>query len=180
MNIRTLILAILHAQDASGYEIKKLSSQGKFSYFVDVSFGSIYPTLARLEMEGLVACREEKQSGKPDRKIYSLTPQGEAELVHALSQPPARDKFKSEFLLVAMHAELAGRNAIERAVQDRIRWLEEELAMLSEAETKCTHAATSWAIRYGKAVMSHDLAYLREHVNELAEIAVNTNQEAAE
>ncbi|MEM7464992.1 MAG: PadR family transcriptional regulator, partial [Pseudomonadota bacterium] len=52
MNVRTLILAILNKQDASGYEIKKLSSEGRFSYFVDISFGSIYPTLARLEEEG--------------------------------------------------------------------------------------------------------------------------------
>ena len=54
MNTQSLILAILNFQDATGYEIKKQSTEGPFSYFVDVSYGSIYPTLSRLEKEGLV------------------------------------------------------------------------------------------------------------------------------
>ncbi|MEO1142750.1 MAG: helix-turn-helix transcriptional regulator, partial [Pseudomonadota bacterium] len=54
MNTQSLILAILNFEDASGYEIKKESSEGAFSYFVDISYGSIYPTLAKLEADGLV------------------------------------------------------------------------------------------------------------------------------
>lgn len=180
MNIRTLVLAILNAQDASGYEIKKLSSEGRFSYFVDVSFGSIYPTLSRLENERMVTCRSEAQTGKPDRKMYSITEAGRTELIRALAQPPQPDKFKSEFLLVAMHAELAGEPAIRRALADRIAWLESEIAMLEEASDKCGHPATSWAIRYGKTVMGHDLSYLREHQDQLARLASTETKEAAE
>lgn len=180
MNIRTLILAILNAQDASGYEIKKLSSEGQFSYFVDVSFGSIYPTLARLEKELLVTCRSEEQTGKPDRKVYSITDEGRAELVRALAQPPQPDKFKSEFLLVAMHAELAGGAAIERAISDRVKWLEDELAMLDHAAQNCGHSATQWAIEYGRTVMRRDLEYLRGHRDELVRIASREKREAAE
>ena len=54
MSVRTLCLAILNFGDATGYEIRKLSTEGKFRYFIEASFGSIYPTLARLEAEGLV------------------------------------------------------------------------------------------------------------------------------
>ena len=58
MSVRTLCLAILNFGDATGYEIRKLSTGGKFRYFIEASFGSIYPTLARLEAEGLVTVRE--------------------------------------------------------------------------------------------------------------------------
>jgi DNA-binding PadR family transcriptional regulator len=180
MNIRTLILAILNAQDASGYEIKKMSSVGKFSYFVDISYGSIYPSLARLEHESLVTCRSEVQSGKPDRKVYTITGKGRAELIQSLAQPPHPDKFKSEFLLLTMHAELAGERAIERAIDDRIRWLESELDMLEQAAANCGHPATVWTISYGRAVMRNDLTYLRENRADLIRLAADRTQEAAE
>jgi len=54
MNTQSLILAVLNFGDATGYEIKKQSTEGAFSFFVDISYGTIYPTLAKLEAEELV------------------------------------------------------------------------------------------------------------------------------
>jgi PadR family transcriptional regulator, regulatory protein AphA len=173
MNVRTLILAILYHQDASGYEIKKMSSEGRFSYFVDISFGSIYPALTRLEAEGLVSCREETQSGKPDRKVYSISEAGRREFIAALSQPPQPDKFKSEFLLIAMNAELAGESALDHAVRSRIAWLENELEMLEDVIGRCQHEATKWVVRYGMTCIANDLSYLREHGRALIALANN-------
>ncbi len=45
MSVRSLCLAILSFGDATGYEIRKESTEGRFSYFDDASFGSIYPAL---------------------------------------------------------------------------------------------------------------------------------------
>ena len=180
MNIRTLILAILNAKDASGYEIKKWSSDGRFSHFVDVSFGSIYPTLARLEKDGMVTCRAEAQSGKPDRKVYSITAAGRQEFASALKQPPLRDKFKSEFLLVAMHADMAGEPAIRHALAERMAWLEKEIETLRDVAATCGHPATMWAVEYGLSCMNHDLAYLRNHAEKLADLAKTAPREAAE
>ncbi len=47
----------------------------------------------------------EQDPGKPERKVYSITEAGRAAFCEAMTQPPAMDKFKSEFLLVAMSAE---------------------------------------------------------------------------
>lgn len=44
MNVCTLCLAILQAGDATGYEIKKLSVEGDYSYFVDTRSRSTIPT----------------------------------------------------------------------------------------------------------------------------------------
>ena len=89
MSVRSLCLAILSFGDATGYEIRKESTDGRFSYFDDASFGSIYPALARLESEGLVTVREEPQAGKPARKVYSITEAGHAELIDYLCEPQA-------------------------------------------------------------------------------------------
>jgi PadR family transcriptional regulator AphA len=65
MNVSTLCLAILNFGEASGYDIRKMSTEGTFSHFVDASYGAIYPALERLESEGKVEQRMEQQVGKP-------------------------------------------------------------------------------------------------------------------
>ena len=76
MNVRTVCLAILYDKEASGYEIRKLSVEGEYAYFIDASFGSIYPALAKLEAEGLVTSRVAQQDGRPAKKVYAITPAG--------------------------------------------------------------------------------------------------------
>ena len=40
MNVRTICLAILYDGDSTGYEIRKLSTEGEYSYFIDASYGA--------------------------------------------------------------------------------------------------------------------------------------------
>ena len=49
MNVRTLCLSILYEEEASGYDIRRMCTEGNFAYFVEASYGSIYPALAKLE-----------------------------------------------------------------------------------------------------------------------------------
>ena len=98
MNVRTLCLGILSLQEASGYEIKKDVEDGLFCHFIDASFGSIYPALTQLAGEGFVTVREQEQTGKPDKKVYSITEAGRNALAKAISVVPAKDKYRSEFL----------------------------------------------------------------------------------
>ncbi len=171
MNIRTLCLAILHESDATGYEIKKLSVEGKYRYFAEASFGSIYPTLARLEQEGLVTLREETQPGKPSRKIYSITDAGRRALVEALSEPPTPDVFRSGFLLVALCAELLDRATIAAAVEGRITHLREEIGHLEELLRSTNDPTTHWAAAYGIACMTKSHEYLADHRHEIEALA---------
>ncbi|PCI04716.1 MAG: PadR family transcriptional regulator [Hyphomicrobiales bacterium] len=184
MNINTLILAILNVQDATGYEIKKLSTDGQFSYFVDISFGSIYPTLARLEKEGKVTLRTEAQSGKPDRKIYSITDAGRMEFIAALAQPPAPDKFKSEFLLLAINADLQPAEVIEMAVDARIDYLKSVLEKIEGIMADCGNETTKWVVNYGHYCKKCDLDYLIKNKSTLIGLAGglinNPSAEAAE
>ncbi len=171
MNVRTLCLAILNFGDATGYEIKKLSSEGRFSYFIDVSYGSIYPTLARMEQDGLVTCRAQSQHGKPDRKVYSITQRGRAEFVKALAVPPQPDKFKSEFLLVALSAEMTTGQVLADAIDTRLADLTAQLAMFDEALSDCDHPASRWIINYARHVKAAEIAYLQSNRRQLIELA---------
>lgn len=173
MSVKTLCLAILNCGDATGYEIRKHLTEGKFSYFEDASYGSIYPTLARLEADRLVTVREEPQPGRPARKIYSITDEGREAFRRLLGDPPAADTFRSPFLLVAMWADLAGPDVIKNALEQRKSNLREEIDKLSAIHEETDHPGTRFIVEYGLNCMRNDLAFLERESHRLVEIAEN-------
>ncbi len=152
MNVRTLCLAILHHQEATGYEIRKLSTEGKYAYFVDASFGSIYPALAKLEDEGLVTCRLEHQDGKPARKVYSINEHGRAELRANLRDTPTPDVFRSEFLLIAMCSDLLDEGDMARALDVHVGQVEDELQKINDMKDDLPEG--SWMHEFGLSCVS--------------------------
>jgi transcriptional regulator len=70
-----LILALLEHRPRHGYEIARLideRSEGALSYHV----ASLYPTLYRLDNQGLVEGRWVEKAGQRRRRYYTLTPAG--------------------------------------------------------------------------------------------------------
>ncbi|WP_407271969.1 PadR family transcriptional regulator [Radiobacillus sp. PE A8.2] len=71
------ILAIINSQTTYGYELSlKLQENG----LSNVSEGSIYPILLRLQKEQLIIGTMQKSETGPKRKYYTLTPQGKETL----------------------------------------------------------------------------------------------------
>jgi transcriptional regulator len=74
-----MILSILESQPRHGYEIGRLIEQrsdGALSYQIT----SLYPTLYRLEDEGLVEGRWVEKAGQRRRRYYKLTAEGRKRL----------------------------------------------------------------------------------------------------
>lgn len=163
MNVRTLCLAVLNSGDATGYEIRKLVSEGHFSHFVDASFGSIYPALKAMSDDQLVMVREVQQDGKPNRKVYTITDLGRAEFLHALGKPAQKDNFKSEFLLLAMCAELMSPEHVTAAIDAQIVHLTEELAQIDSEVREIDLAGADWVANYGRACLSQGLEYIHNN-----------------
>ena len=68
-----IVLAILAAQPAYGYEITaQLRAQG----FDDIAEGTVYALLLRVERNGLVDIEKRPSEKGPPRKVYSLNAQG--------------------------------------------------------------------------------------------------------
>lgn len=181
MNARTLCLAILNFREATGYEIRKLVTEGNFSYFVDASYGAIYPALARLTEEGLIEGRDEWEPGKPARKVYSITNAGRRALIAELGEMPQPDSFKSPFLLIAMFAEHVDPAHLEAVVDARIAELTAKRDSLREALECCEHPGSRWILDYGIAVHSHSLDHVVANRDSLIAIAgTAATAEAAE
>lgn len=179
--VATLCLAILHRGDATGYEIKKESVEGDYRYFIDASYGSIYPALARLAADGLVTHREEVHPGRPPRKIYSITPKGRAALLEALSEPPGPDIFRARFLLVAKFAAELPAATVRAAIEERRAHLTAEIDHLRRfVEGAKDNPGAAWIVDYGLACMSASLRHLDERGDALVALAQADLADAAE
>lgn len=72
-----LVLAIIAAQPAYGYEITaRLREQG----FADIAEGTVYALLIRVEQKGLVDVVKVPSEKGPPRKVYTLNVRGGAYL----------------------------------------------------------------------------------------------------
>ncbi len=168
MNVRTLCLGVLTAGEASGYAIKKEIEEGLFSHFIDASFGSIYPALTQLAGEGLVTVRAEEQSGKPDKKVYAITPKGQGTLAQAVSVLPGRDKYKSQFLFQMLLQEYLTPPVMLAAVEKQLADLEADHARIRACEcAEHPHAGARFVADYGQAVLTAAIAVLNEKKSEL-------------
>ena len=92
------ILGVLSYGPMSGYAIKKFIQQS-ISNFWNESYGQIYPILKQLTSEGLASSHTEKQEGKPERYMYTLTGKGWEALQQWLTEPAEHLVGRIEILL---------------------------------------------------------------------------------
>lgn len=120
MDVKTLCLAVLFQGEATGYEIKKAFEEGPFAHFQRASFGSIYPALSKLLAEGLAEAEAREQDGRPDKKVYRLTPGGRAAFLRALSQAPEPDHLRSDALFLLYFARELPKHRVEALIDGYI------------------------------------------------------------
>jgi PadR family transcriptional regulator AphA len=171
MNVRTLCLSILYSGEATGYEIRKLSVEGECSYFVEASYGSIYPALQKLEAENLVTSRVEVQAGKPAKKIYAITERGRQVFLSSLFDNLGEDQYRSEFLLFARFASELPASLVEQRLRERIELLDAQIAEISELSTQASYPADAWVIDYGCTCLTIARDYIATHMNQLIALA---------
>lgn len=86
MSLPHIVLGLLD-EPASGYDIKNKFNRS-LVHFWGAELAQIYPTLKKLEAQGLLECEEVPSSKGPVRKIYRRTTAGDAVLMDWLSAPP--------------------------------------------------------------------------------------------
>lgn len=181
MDVRTVCLGVLTLGDASGYEIRKMFEDGPFQYFTDAGFGSIYPALKKLHDAGHVTLREQEQESRPDKKIYSITPEGREAFSKAIRGVPAADKFRSDFLLALFFEDFLPKDMLAEIVDERIAWYRDKLGQLQDCDRSGWGAGPTFVNRFGRAVYRSAMEFLEENRDALVEAASETrNTEAAE
>lgn len=178
MDIRTLCLGILTKGDATGYEIKKTFEQ-ELSHFYDASFGSIYPALTKMTEEGLVNCTEQAQEGRPDKKVYAITPAGRMSFLDALSKEPRKDKIRSEFLAMLMFSDLLSPSRVAHLIDRRLMEVDDFINHNAGCHTEAMTNAEKFLIGFGEAIYRAERDYLNENRHLLEAEALLSAKSAA-
>lgn len=166
MDVRTICLGILTRGDATGYEIKKLFEDGRFSYFVEASFGSIYPALSRLTDDGLVKVREEAGVGRPGRKIYSITEKGRRTFVASLNGPLPEDRFRSPFLFAMMFSDFLDDGRVIAMIDSHIAEIEAKLDQLRCDCGRPCNNREAFVCEMGRTIYQAILRFLQDRRNQ--------------
>lgn len=95
MTSQDVILGILMKRSLSGYDIKHMFEK-VFSYFYNASFGTIYPTLSKMDKEGLITKESVIQEGRPNKNVYSITEEGQKHFKTYMYSPMQANEFKSD------------------------------------------------------------------------------------
>jgi len=135
MDVKTLCLGLLSVREACGYDLKK-TFETSFKHFFPAGYGSIYPALADLAATGLVECEEIPQVGKPDRKVYRITPAGEKAFVDALNSTEPQHKLRSEFLAMIYFSDLVDETRLVEVLDDRVEQLRETVRHIENQENQ--------------------------------------------
>jgi DNA-binding PadR family transcriptional regulator len=96
------ILACLTERPMTGYELAK-TFDTSIGFFWKADHQQIYRELTRLRDRGHIQGREVVQSGKPNKLVYTLTPEGRAALRHWGARPSVPPSIKDD-LLVRLYA----------------------------------------------------------------------------
>ena len=103
MSVRNAILGLLADHPRHGYELRTaFEALAGGEALWSVKPAQVYTTLARLEEGGLVAQDSVEQDGGPEKRIYSLTPAGQAELADWFASGVPAEHQRDEFFVKLM------------------------------------------------------------------------------
>ncbi|PCJ39661.1 MAG: hypothetical protein COA71_13550 [SAR86 cluster bacterium] len=149
MSLKHILLGML-ANPASGYDLKK-DFEYSLSNFWNAELAQIYPTLGKLEQDGLISSKVQPSSQGPNRKVYKRLKAGQNELTNWLKQGPIIPKMRIgyaaqfSFLQELNYEErLEFVYALQRDTKKRLAVLQKfvELYPLPGAEKQSEHFST--------------------------------------
>lgn len=111
------LLALLTHQSQSGYDLML-----NFNKFSHTTHSRVYPILKKLEEKGFVTYTSLSQSDKPNKKIYSITPEGVDALKNWFMLPNSKPVLKDETLLKIKCFHLMDKDSVKLLLDTRAKY----------------------------------------------------------
>jgi DNA-binding PadR family transcriptional regulator len=180
-----VLLGLLTIQPMSGYELGQTVRES-VGHFWNESYGQIYPNLKKLAGGGFVTSKAERQKGKPDRQIYSITQKGRERVATWLAVPPQPEIPRNELLLKLF---FGGQAPLAISIEHVQRMMESESAILRvigsiEKEIRKNGQYSDvpyWmmAVRFGQLELEAHQRWAQETLAELNKLAKKQRSLAA-
>ena len=176
MNTKELLLSVLMAGPATGYDIKKILEQ-EVSKIVDVTISNIYPALNELAGEGLVTFERVEQESRPNKKVYEITDAGREVCVGALMTQDAKQSLRSDFMFMLSFAPYLPRARVAELLEQRLADTVTTCASLDELEnagsplTGHLSPGQQFCVGLGRALIEAERSFILTHREKLLEQA---------
>ena len=157
------ILGLLKERAMHGYELRKQLGQ-KLGFFWTVSFGSLYPTLKKLERRGVVEKFFPADQTSRRKQVYRITRSGETEFLQLLTEGAHSTWEEDKFPLRLAFFRYLGPETRLRLLERRKAYLEDKLEegrrSLSRVKRATADTYTLSLMRHGVETTEHDIAWL--------------------
>ncbi|MDP2836534.1 MAG: PadR family transcriptional regulator [Methanobacteriaceae archaeon] len=136
-DIEAAILGLLYEHHHYAYRLEQIIKKRGMRNWADIGFSSIYYVLKRLEEKELVESKMRTAEGKPSRKVYTITEEGQQAMQEKVQEILSENKKQIySFDLGMANIEILGPkkaiyclNNYLKSTEERIEFLEESIAM---------------------------------------------------
>lgn len=180
MSLKHGLLGLLDYGPMSGYELCRVFEES-LAFFWQATTSQVYRELAAMEQAGLLGSEQVVQTGKPNKRLYSLTDSGRRELVSWLERPlaPKDLETKNSFLMKIF---FSSRGSLSATVENLRRFREMNARSLEllesggsgeayEAEVEDPCAPRCWKLTadFGRSYYRMCVAWAESSIRELEE-----------
>ena len=120
MSLKFAILGILNVMPMTGYDLKHQAFDASVRHFWPADQSQIYRTLSKLADDDLVSVTVEAQDERPDRKVYAITPAGQAALTAWLKADQAVPTLRDPLLVQLFFGQELPRADLLRVVAQQL------------------------------------------------------------
>jgi len=128
MSLAHAILGILNKLPMTGYDLKTQHFDATIAHFWPADQAQIYRTLDKMAAQGWVESQTEFQEDRPNRKVYSITGDGRAELERWLASAPPLPAYREPFLVQLFFAQGLPNHKIIALLEGQVAAHRERLA----------------------------------------------------
>ena len=161
------VLGLLKERTMHGYELKKELAQ-KLGHFWQVSFGSLYPTLRKLEKRGAVEKVFDDDATSRRKNVYRITERGDREFLELIEDRPHSAWEEEKFpLRLAFFRYLKPELRI-RLLERRKTYLQDKLTDLQESMGQARERIDGYTLsllKHNLDVTAADIAWLDELIS---------------
>jgi DNA-binding PadR family transcriptional regulator len=142
MSLPHAILGFVNLLPMTGYDLKTMAFDKTVAHFWPAVLPQIYRELDKMAAKDWVTSEVQVQTGKPNRKIYSITPAGQAELKRWLAEQQPLANHREAFLIQLFFAAELNEDEILALLKHQREGHEARLKELQQIRVFCDPEGT--------------------------------------
>ncbi|KZD12779.1 PadR family transcriptional regulator [Oceanibaculum pacificum] len=160
IDVRCLCLGVLSLGETTGYEVRK-RLKAYFGPYQGVSYGALYPALAKLLAAGEVVATGSPDAQTLEKRTYAITEKGRESLRSSLVQAKGQEQVRSEFMAAMFFADQLEKDVLDRLIDERLAELRGDLALFQGFRGSPATEGQRFVSRFGQVLCRAAIDFLQ-------------------